>query len=84
LILHHAFESLNCFRVEFQTDSRNLRSRAALTKMGAVEEGTLRSYLITSDGHRRNTIVFSVLDRERPEVRRRLVGRLETQRTKSL
>ena len=83
LLLQHAFESLNCLRVEFQTDSRNLRSRSALVKMGAVEEGTLRSYLITSDGHRRDTVVFSVLDKEWPDVKHRLLSRLRTQHTES-
>lgn len=83
LLLQHAFESLNCLRIEFHTDSRNLRSRAALVKMGAVEEGTLRSHLITTDGHRRDTVVFSVLDKEWPDVKRRLVSRLDTQHSKS-
>ncbi|HLJ91120.1 MAG TPA: GNAT family protein [Candidatus Angelobacter sp.] len=78
LLLQFAFESLHCFRVEFQTDSRNLRSRSALAKMGAFEEGTLRSYLITTAGHRRDTVVFSVLDREWPEMKHKLLGRLAT------
>jgi N-acetyltransferase len=81
LLLESAFESLNCLRVEFQTDSRNLRSRAALAKIGAVEEGTLRSYLITREGYRRDTVVFSVLDKEWPDVKRQLLLRLETQLT---
>jgi len=80
LLLKHAFETLNCLRVEFQTDSRNLRSRAALAKMGAVEEGTLRSYLITTNGHRRDTVVFSVLEEEWPHVKGVLLSRLEKQR----
>jgi RimJ/RimL family protein N-acetyltransferase len=84
LLLQFAFESLNCLRVEFQADSRNLRSRAALAKIGAVEEGTLRSYLVTTDGHCRDTVVFSVLDVEWPEVKRRLLSRLEIQHTKAL
>jgi len=79
LLLEYAFESLNCIRVEFQTDSRNVRSRSALAKMGAVEEGTFRSYLITAEGDRRDTVVFSILDGDWPEVRRRLRQRLETQ-----
>jgi RimJ/RimL family protein N-acetyltransferase len=81
LLLGYAFESLNCLRVEFQTDSRNLRSRAALAKIGAVEEGTLRSYLITREGYRRDTVVFSVLDQDWPAVKRQLLMRLETQLT---
>jgi RimJ/RimL family protein N-acetyltransferase len=79
LLLEYAFESLNLLRVEFQTDSRNMRSRNALSKMGAIEEGTLRSYLITADGDRRDTVVFSVLDRDWPAVKQRLRQRLEAQ-----
>ncbi|HSM85217.1 MAG TPA: GNAT family protein [Candidatus Limnocylindrales bacterium] len=79
LLLEYAFESLHCRRIEFHTDKRNLRSRAALRKMGAVEEGTLRSYLVTRDGHRRDTVVFSVLDTEWPDVKRTLRLRLEAQ-----
>lgn len=79
LLLEYAFESLHCLRIEFHTDKRNLRSRAALGKMGAVEEGTLRSYLVTRDGHRRDTVVFSMLDTEWPDVKRTLRLRLEAQ-----
>jgi RimJ/RimL family protein N-acetyltransferase len=50
--------------------------------MGAVEEGTLRSYIIASDGYRRDSIVFSVLDTEWPDVKRRLQLRLEEQLAK--
>lgn len=77
LLLEYAFESLRCLRIEFQTDARNLRSRAALAKMGAREEGTLRSWLITRDGSRRDTIVFSILDSEWPAVKENLRLRLE-------
>lgn len=79
LLLEHAFETLNCIRIEFHTDSRNLRSRAALAKMGARWEGTLRSYSRTRDGHRRDTIVFSILDSEWPKAKDRLQRRLEVQ-----
>jgi RimJ/RimL family protein N-acetyltransferase len=83
LLLGHAFESLACLRVEFQTDSRNTRSRAALARIGAVEEGTLRSYLLTADGHRRDSVIFSVLAEEWPGVKRALLSRLETQLIRS-
>lgn len=72
LLLEYAFESMGCLRIEFHTDARNLRSRAALSKIGAREEGTLRSYLITRDGARRDTVVFSILDTEWPEVKESL------------
>lgn len=78
LLLEYAFESLRCLRVEFHTDARNLRSRAALTKMGAREEGTLRSWLITRDGSHRDSVVFSILDSEWPAVKDNLRLRLES------
>lgn len=81
LLLGHGFESLRCLRIEFQVDSRNLRSQAALARMGAVEEGTLRSYIITADAYRRDSVIFSVLDNEWPDVKRKLRLRLERQLT---
>ena len=77
LLLTHAFETLKCIRIEFHTDSRNLRSRAALKKMGAHQEGTLRSCHIARDGWRRDTIVFSILDAEWPALKQRLFTRLQ-------
>ena len=82
LLLTHAFETLGCIRTEFHTDSRNLRSRAALTKMGAQEEGTLRSCHIRRDGSRRDTVVFSILDAEWPAVKQKLLARLQAQMAK--
>ena len=79
LLMEYGFEQLHCLRIEFQVDSRNRRSTAALARMGAVEEGTLRSYIITGDGHRRDSVIFSVLDTEWPDVKRRLQSRLEAQ-----
>lgn len=82
LLLTHAFETLGCIRIEFHTDSRNLRSRAALTKIGAHEEGTLRSCHITRDGSRRDTVVFSILETEWLTVKQTLLMRLEAQMAK--
>jgi len=82
LLLTHAFETLKCIRIEFHTDSRNLRSRAALKKMGVHEEGTLRSCHIARDGWRRDTIVFSILDAEWPAVKQKLLARLQAQMAK--
>jgi RimJ/RimL family protein N-acetyltransferase len=79
LLLKYGFETLGCLRIEFQVDSRNQRSAAALVRMGAVQEGTLRSYIITGDGYRRDSMIFSVLDTEWPEVQRKLELRLEEQ-----
>lgn len=72
LLLTHAFERLGCIRVEFKTDGRNARSRAAILRLGATEEGTLRSKVIMRDGHRRDSVYFSILDREWPGVKKRL------------
>ena len=81
LLLQFAFEELGCNRIEFMTDARNLRSRAALTKLGAVEEGTLRSHLIMRDGHRRDSVVFSVIDMEWPIIKHRLARLLNANTT---
>ncbi|HLS47466.1 MAG TPA: GNAT family N-acetyltransferase [Gemmatimonadales bacterium] len=77
LLLSYAFDRLGCIRVELKTDSRNDRSRNAILRLGAVEEGTLRSKVIMRDGHRRNAIYFSILDHEWPGVKQRLEGLLD-------
>jgi RimJ/RimL family protein N-acetyltransferase len=69
LLLEHAFDQLECIRVEFKTDARNARSRAALERIGATEEGTLRHHMIMPDGHLRDSVYFSILRTEWPEVR---------------
>lgn len=69
LLLEHAFERLDCIRVEFKTDARNARSRAALERLGATEEGTLRHHMIMPDGHLRDSTYYSILRTEWPEVR---------------
>ena len=78
LLLTHAFERLGCIRVELHADARNERSRAAILRLGAVEEGTLRSKVIMRDGHRRDAVYFSILDGEWPAVKRRLEGFLSS------
>jgi RimJ/RimL family protein N-acetyltransferase len=72
LLLRHAFETLGCERVEFKTDSRNEASRAALARIGASEEGTLRSHMTRLDGSRRDSVYFSVIKPEWPRVRAHL------------
>lgn len=81
LMLAHAFETLGAIRVEFKTDSLNRQSRAALTRLGAVEEGTFRNHMITSSGRVRHSVWFSILDSEWLKVRRRLEERLAAHRT---
>jgi len=77
LLLQHAFETLGCIRVELKTDALNERSRAAIRRIGAREEGTLRSHMITASGRIRDTVYYSILDGEWPETKRALESRLE-------
>ncbi|PLW70068.1 GNAT family N-acetyltransferase [Pseudohalioglobus lutimaris] len=72
LLMTHAFERLACARVEFKTDARNLRSQAALERIGATREGVLRKHMIVQGGHERDSVYFSVIDEEWPQVKRRL------------
>ncbi len=76
LLLRHAFETLGCMRVEFKTDALNAKSRAAIARIGGVEEGTFRQHMVTSTGRLRDTVYFSILDREWPDVSARLLERL--------
>lgn len=66
LLLRHAFESIGCVRVEFKTDALNLRSRSALKRIGAKEEGVLRRHMVTDTGRLRDTVYFSILREEWP------------------
>ena len=76
LMMRHAFETLGCARVEWKTDALNARSRAAILRLGATEEGTLRSHMTTSGGRRRDTVYFSVAADEWPAVGGTLAARL--------
>ena len=76
LMLRHAFEVWGCIRVELKTDALNQRSRDAILRIGAKEEGTLRRHLVTWTGRVRDTVYFSILDDEWPEVKGRLDGYL--------
>ena len=76
LMLRHAFESLGCIRVEFKTDALNERSRAAILRLGAVEEGVLRRHMVTVGGRVRDTVYYSVLDTEWPRIREHLEAKL--------
>lgn len=77
LLMRHAFETLGCMRVELKTDSLNAKSRAAILRIGAKEEGTFRNHMITSTGRVRHTVYFSLVDSEWPEVKARLESRLK-------
>jgi RimJ/RimL family protein N-acetyltransferase len=76
LMLRHAFETWHCIRVELKTDAINDRSRAAILRIGAKEEGTLRRHTLTWSGRVRDTVYFSILDAEWPEVKANLERKL--------
>ncbi|HKS27120.1 MAG TPA: GNAT family protein [Pyrinomonadaceae bacterium] len=76
LMLGHAFENLGCLRVEFKTDSLNEKSRRALARIGAKEEGTFRNHMIMPSGRMRHSVYFSIIDSEWPEVKSALEEKL--------
>lgn len=76
LMLRCAFETMDCLRVELKTDRLNERSRTAIRRIGAVEEGTLRSHMVTESGRVRDTVYYSIVAAEWPEARTRLEARL--------
>jgi N-acetyltransferase len=78
LLLRHAFETLGCLRVELKTDSLNEKSRAAILRIGAQQEGVFRNHMITSTGRIRHTVYFSVIDSEWPAVKGRLEAKLNS------
>jgi RimJ/RimL family protein N-acetyltransferase len=82
LMLEHAFEHLGCLRVEFKTDSRNGRSRAALAALPAQFEGVFRKHMLVRGGERRDSAYYSIIDDEWPEVRENLEGRMDNMREK--
>ena len=72
LLLRHAFETLGCIRVQLKTDLRNERSQKAIERIGAVKEGILRNHMILPDGRYRHSVFYSILDTERPQVKKNL------------
>jgi RimJ/RimL family protein N-acetyltransferase len=81
LLLRHAFETLGCIRVELKTDSLNERSRAAILRIGAREEGILRNHMITACGRIRHSVYFSIVDSEWPAVKARLESMMNAHQT---
>jgi RimJ/RimL family protein N-acetyltransferase len=77
LMLRHAFEVWNCFRVELKTDALNLKSRNAILRIGAKQEGTLRRHVVTWTGRVRDSVYFSILDSEGPSVKTTLEQKLK-------
>lgn len=77
LLLTHAFEVLKCIRVQIKTDALNLRSQAAIERIGAVKEGVLRNHMILQDGRIRHSVFYSILDTEWSNVKKKLEAMLE-------
>jgi RimJ/RimL family protein N-acetyltransferase len=79
LLLTHAFDVLGAIRVELKTDSLNEKSRTAIARLGAVEEGTFRNHMIIPDtGRVRHTVYFSIIDSEWPAIKASLTARLRS------
>jgi RimJ/RimL family protein N-acetyltransferase len=76
LLLTHAFEALKAIRVELKTDALNSKSRAAIARIGGIEEGIFRRHVICASGRVRDTVYFSMLDNEWPAAKTRLGGML--------
>lgn len=77
LMLRYAFEVMDCVRVQFTTDELNEKSRSAILRLGAVQEGVVRNERIMPNGRKRNSVRFSIIDDEWPQVRVALMQRLQ-------
>ncbi len=76
LMLQHAFEMWHCIRVEIKTDQMNEKSQRAIERLGALREGTFRHHMIVEGGRLRNTVYYSIIDDEWPQVKARLQEQL--------
>ncbi|MFD0694247.1 GNAT family N-acetyltransferase [Paenibacillus sp. GCM10027628] len=72
LLLRYCFETLNMLRVQLKTDLRNLRSQTAIARLGAQKEGVLRQHRVLHDGYIRDSVMFSIIDSQWPDVKYRL------------
>ncbi|MED4254908.1 GNAT family protein [Priestia megaterium] len=72
LLLKYCFEELKLHRVQFKTDVRNNRSRKAIKRLGATQEGISRKHMVLPDGYVRDSVIFSIIDDEWPFVKKRL------------
>jgi len=77
LLMQYAFETLGCIRVQFKTDSRNVRSRRAIERLGAKHEGVLRNHMILPDGRFRDSVYYSIIDTEWPDIKKQLEVKLQ-------
>lgn len=78
LLLKNVFENMQINRVEFMADVRNERSRAAIKKLGATEEGILRQHMIVENGYVRDSVIFSIIKPDWPQVKSSLEKRLQS------
>jgi ribosomal-protein-alanine N-acetyltransferase len=76
LLLRHAFEELQALRVQFKTDLNNLHSQRAIEKLGARREGVLRNFQCRANGQMRDTVVYSIIAAEWPDLKNGLEARL--------
>ncbi len=83
LLLRHAFETLGCISVAFETSAYNERSRAAIARLGAKQDGILRHHKRHANGSPRDTVYFSIIDSEWPQVERDLSAKLAQHGTTS-
>ena len=81
LLLSHAFEKLDAIAVEFRTHWHNHKSRAAIARLGAKQDGVLRNHTRSADGVYRDTVVFSIINSEWPAVRQSLQFKMNTKYT---
>ncbi|HEX8540703.1 MAG TPA: GNAT family protein [Pseudomonas sp.] len=77
LLLEHAFEAMQAVRVQFTTDELNEKSRAAILRIGAIQEGIVRHERIMPDGRKRNSVRFSIIDDEWPQVKAMLLDKIQ-------
>jgi RimJ/RimL family protein N-acetyltransferase len=80
LLMTHAFETVGCSVVALRTDGFNFRSQRAIEALGAHKDGVLRHHAVRRDGSARDTVLYSILDREWPDVKRHLELRLARHR----
>ena len=76
LLMRHAFQTLGVNRLQLKTDARNDRCQKAIERLGATREGLLRSWITLPDGHLRDTVMFSIVRAQWPDVEERLLGLL--------
>lgn len=83
LLLTHAFETLDCIRVEFRTHRLNQQSRRAIERLGAQLEGILRNHMVMADGNLRDTAVYAIIATEWPVIKTHLTAKVRDLETGS-